>query len=146
MIMSWFEHNWSEDGLSMYEKKMEPNSPEVEQIITKLLDPPKKGHDHCGPAITVFQHAPTIVHMLLVANSRGTIENEKVKLALTTLRDTSRVGFMVAFTALLRLSVNGDSKISEKAKLYISLYCQPKFKSKCSQVTFLLTQIYFSKC
>jgi len=133
-IMSWFEQNWTDDGFSVYEKKMDQNRPDMEQILTKLFEPPKKGNDHCGPAISLLTDTQTIINMLIVANSRGNIDSEKVKIAITTLRDNSRVGFMIAFTTLLRLSLNGDSKISSQAKLYLPLYVNLRAKTKTSQV------------
>ena len=133
-ILEWFEDNWNEDGLSLAHASPKTNSDDIEQIVAKVLDPPKKGHDHCGSAATLLSDAGTLTYFLVLATSQGKIPADKVKVALTTLRDHSRIGYLISFVTLLRIFVSGEEEMVQAARQFATLFLNTKLKSKLSQV------------
>ena len=142
-MVIWIENNLTECGNLNLEKKLDTAvTVEVEQMISKLFESPKKGNDFLGKASSILASAPVAVNLILLANSRGNIDNEKVTTLLSTLRDQSRIGFMVGFVTLIRMALNGDKAVQQQAKKFIPLYFHAKYKSKNSQVFLLVLYLY----
>ena len=58
----------------------------------------------------------------------------KVSSAFCTLRDNSRLGFMVGFVTLVRLSLAGEARQAKTARQFIPIFSDAKYKTKTSQV------------
>ena len=62
------------------------------------------------------------------------MDDEKLFTALVTLRDNSRVGFMVAYARLVQLALAAETPLALKAQYCLVAYQNPKYKSKMTQV------------
>ena len=73
------------------------------------------------------------------------VDDEKLFTALMTLRDNSRVGFMVAYARLVQLALASETPLALKAQYCLVAYQNPKYKSKMTQVkhSFSLGKINF---
>ena len=80
----------------------------------------------------------TNVRFYLASSHVGKIDNkmddEKLFTALMTLRDNSRVGFMVAYARLVQLALAAETPLALKAQYCLVAYQNPKYKSKMTQV------------
>jgi len=100
-----------------------------------MLDPPKKGLDHFGPPHKIFKIAPRLIEILLQGKClNAAIDDDRLMMALITLRDHSRAGFMTGYMYLVQLAVNSESHLQNSAQYFLSIFEHPKYKSKLSQV------------
>ena len=137
-IASWFDNHFPDDHFSYSNK---PNSSEtvsqsdLEILLQKVLDPPKKGLDHCGQPLKVLKLAPKLVETLLQGKClNNAIDDDRLTIALMTLRDHSRAGFMTAYMHLVQLSVNSPTYMQKSAQHFLSIFEHTKYKSKLTQV------------
>ena len=127
---------------------------EVEVLLQKLFEPPKKGNDHCGNPSQVLKTASKAIDLLLKAKvynpqsgeltssdefftKNFLVDDEKLFTALMTLRDNSRVGFMVAYARLVQLALAAETPLALKAQYCLVAYQNPKYKSKMTQVKYM---------
>jgi len=135
-IANWFEVNFKEDKFSKTQIINEPiQMNEIEILLQKLFEPPKKGNDHCGNPSQVLKTASKTIEMLLKASvyNAQSVDDEKLFTALVTLRDNSRVGFMVAYARLVQLALAAETPLALKAQYCLVAYQNPKYKSKMTQ-------------
>ena len=117
-LATWFEANFPEDRkvltllpelqveLEINFKRLsktqinteEVSMSDLEVMIQKAMDPPKKGNDHLGAPFSVMKIAPKMIELLLRAKAAGGgLDDEKMTNIIMTLRDSSRAGFITAY-------------------------------------------------
>ena len=76
-----------------------------------------------------------MIHGIIIVLTKNVlVDDEKLFTALMTLRDNSRVGFMVAYARLVQLALAAETPLALKAQYCLVAYQNPKYKSKMTQV------------
>lgn len=64
-LVSWFETYFPEDRLSKTQIPTDDVSlADIEVLLQKAADPPKKGNDHLGAPVNVMKVAPKMIEMM----------------------------------------------------------------------------------